>query len=92
MNTVHDKGWKGDRDRVALIVSYTKMCKVFRTPRNKRLDTEQIARMTNAQLYQASKDLYNGASIRKARKVAAIAGLDAYNVSIWDRIKAVLHV
>lgn len=71
---VHDKGEKADRDRAVILHSYLAMCDEFRVPRARRLSAREIATMTNTQLYQASKDLYNGATIRQATRLAVRLG------------------
>lgn len=72
---VHNKGRKAERDRAVLLASYREMCKAFRVPKSRRLAEKDIARMTNAQLYQASKDLYNGATVKQARRLAVRMGV-----------------
>lgn len=67
---IHDKGAKADRDRAILVASYTQMCKEFRTPVSKRLTPVDISKMTNTQLFQASKDLYNSQPLHKAVKLS----------------------
>ena len=67
---IHDKGAKADRDRAILVSSYTAMCKEFRTPVSKRLTPVDISKMTNTQLFQASKDLYNSQPLHKAVKLS----------------------
>lgn len=64
---VHNVGSKADRDRA--------MCEEFRVPRHMRLTVREIATMTNSQLYQASKDLYNNVDIKKARRLAVKLGV-----------------
>lgn len=72
---IHDKGAKADRDRSVILHSYLAMCDEFRVPRSRRLSTREIATMTNNQLFQASKDLYNGATIQQAQRLAIRLGL-----------------
>lgn len=72
---IHDKGAKADRDRSVILHSYLAMCDEFRVPKNRRLSTREIATMTNNQLYQASKDLYNGATVKQAQRLAVRLGL-----------------
>jgi len=73
---LHDKGQKADRDRAVVLHSYKVMCREFRVPRRQRLTTVQILSMSNNQLYQASKDLYNGATVKQARRLARKLGLN----------------
>lgn len=74
---LHEKGRKTERDRAVLIASYDQMCREFRVPRAKRLTPAQMANMSNAALYRASKDLYNGASVKDAARLAVKMGLVA---------------
>lgn len=72
---VHNVGAKADRDRAIVLHSYLAMCEEFRVPRQMRLTPREIASMTNTQLYQASKDLYNNASVRQAQRLAVKLGV-----------------
>lgn len=72
---VHNVGEKADRDRAIVLHSYLAMCEEFRVPRRMRLTPREIASMTNTQLYQASKDLYNNVDIKKARRLAVKLGV-----------------
>lgn len=72
---IHDKGAKADRDRSVVLRSYLAMCDEFRVPRRMRLTPREIASMTNTQLYQASKDLYNNASVKQAQRLAVRLGV-----------------
>ena len=72
---VHNTGRKAERDRAVLLASYREMCKAFRVPKSRRIHDRDIARMTNAQIYQASKDLYNGATVKQARRLAVRMGV-----------------
>ena len=83
--TLHEKGFKGDRDRAVLLSSLEAMYKTFRTPQRKRLSEVDRARMTNAQLYRHSKDLYNSATTRKANRLAVKAGI-AVRDPLWQRL------
>ena len=67
---IHDKGAKADRDRAILLASYNAMCKEFKVKMTNRLTITDIAKMTNKQLFQASKDLYNGQPLEKALKLS----------------------
>lgn len=67
---IHEKGAKADRDRSVVLHSYREMCRYFHVPRSQRLTPAQVAAMPTAQLYQVSKDLYNGATIAQAQKLA----------------------
>ena len=67
---LHNKGAKADRDRAILIASYDAMCKEFNVKVSKRLTPADIAGMTNTQLYQAAKDLYNSQPVKKAVKLS----------------------
>lgn len=73
---IHEKGAKADRDRAVILHSYETMCREFRVPRSKRLSTEAIARMTTNQLMQASRDLYNGQPVKKAKRLAQKLGFE----------------
>lgn len=72
---IHDKGAKADRDRAVVLRSYLTMCDEFRVPRRMRLTAREIAGMSNTQLYQASKDLYNNASVKQAQRLAVRLGV-----------------
>lgn len=72
---LHEKGMKAERDRAVLVASYDQMCREFRVPHAKRLTPSQMANMSNAALYRASKDLYNGASMKDAARLAVKMGL-----------------
>lgn len=74
---LHEKGRKAERDRAVLIASYDQMCREFRVPYAKRLTPAEMARMSNAAIYRASKDLYNGASVKDAVRLAMKMGLVA---------------
>jgi len=88
---IHNKGAKADRDRTLLIVSYNRMVQKFHTPRSKRLSTAEISRMTNTQIYQASKDLWNGATPRQQKRLAGELGLDVPKVSRWAKARNAIH-
>jgi hypothetical protein len=72
---LHNVGAKADRDRAVVLHSYEELCRVARIPRAKRLTPFQVAVMTNTQLYQVSKDIYNGLPIKKAQRLAVRLGL-----------------
>ena len=72
---LHENGFKAQRDRAMLLFSYRDMAKEFRIPRKDRLSTEQIAKMTNKQLNRACRDLYNGVTVKQARKYGIKRGL-----------------
>jgi len=72
---VHNVGAKADRDRAVILRSYQTMCEEFRVKKSRRLSPREIAAMTNAQLFQASKDLYNGATVKQARRLAVRMGV-----------------
>ena len=75
---VHNVGAKADRDRAVILRSYQTMCEEFRVRKSRRLSPREIAAMTNAQLFQASKDLYNGATVKQASRLAKkVIGKDA---------------
>lgn len=82
---VHSTGRKAERDRAVILASYREMCKAFRVPKSRRLSEKDIARMTNAQLYQASKDLYNGATVKQARQLAVRMGVAEKAPGIFSR-------
>ena len=82
---VHNTGRKAGRDRAVILASYREMCKAFRVPKSRRLAEKDIARMTNAQLYQASKDLYNGATVKQARRLAVRMGVAAKDPGLVSR-------
>jgi hypothetical protein len=65
---LHESGIKAQRDRSMLIASYRDMVKEFRIPRKDRITADKMSKLTNKQLYQACKDLYNGVTIKQARK------------------------
>ena len=73
--TVHNKGFKADRDRAVLINSYHVMCKDFNVPRDKRLDAARLANLSNEMLFKINKDLYSQATVKQARKLAVKMGL-----------------
>lgn len=85
---VHNKGRKAEKDRAVLLTSYREMCRVFRVPKSRRLSERDIAIMTNAQVYQASKDLYNGATVKQARRLAERLGVVSRGPSILQRFMA----
>lgn len=85
---VHNKGAKAEKDRVVLLGSYREMCRAFRVPKSRRLSERDLAIMTNAQVYQASKDLYNGASVKQARKLAERLGVATKGPTILSRFTA----
>jgi len=72
---LHDKGQKADRDRAVVLHSYQEMCKFFHVPHSARLTPVQLTKMTNTQIYQAGKDLYNGATVAQAHKLAVKLGV-----------------
>ena len=73
--TVHNKGWKANRDRAVLIAGYEAMCKEFRIARSKQLSAAEIARLSNEMLYKISKDLYSQATVKQANRLAVKMGL-----------------
>jgi hypothetical protein len=73
--TLHEKGVKAERDRAILINSYETMADEFRLPASKRLTRADMARMSNAALYQASKDVYAQAKPKQLVKLAVKMGL-----------------
>lgn len=83
---IHDKGAKADRDRAVVLRSYLAMCDEFRVPRRMRLTAREVAGMSNSQLYQASKDLYNNASIKQAQRLAVRLGVASAPES-WPRLR-----
>ena len=85
---VHNKGAKAEKDRAILLGSYREMCKAFRTPKAQRIPERDLARMTNTQVYQASKDLYNGATVKQARRLAERLGVSSRGPSLLARFKA----
>lgn len=86
---IHDRGAKADRDRAVVLRSYLAMCDEFRVPRRMRLTAREIAGMSNSQLYQASKDLYNNASVSQARRLAVRLGM-AQPPESWPRLRKAL--
>lgn len=87
---LHEKGFKGERDRARLIHSYTQMVKEFRV--KDRITPDNMAKMTNAHIFQACRDLYNGTTIKKAKRLAKKLGVyQERKVGIISRIKAVFH-
>lgn len=85
---IHNAGPKADRDRALLLKSYNKMVRVFRTPRKDRLTPMELAGISNTKLFQVSKDLYNAAPVRKAKRIARILGLEPARVP-WHRKAAI---
>lgn len=85
---VHNKGVKAEKDRVVLLHSYREMCRVFRLPKARRLSERDLAIMTNTQIYQASKDLYNSATVRQARRLAVRLGITPRSLSVAGRLMA----
>lgn len=89
---VHNKGKKAEKDRAVLLTAYYEMCRVFRIAKSKRLSTYDISVMTNAQIYQAGRDLYNNATIKQAQKLTKRLNLDvSTKPSFWTRIKSWLY-
>ena len=82
------------QDRAALLISYDKMCKVFHA---RPIGRAQIAAMGNQQLMQLCKDLYNGAPIKKTKKLQKMmVPKEPFDVKLWvnsilARVKRVLH-
>ena len=74
---LHETGPRAQRDRATVIASYRDMVRFFRVPRRDRLTTNQIAKMTSKQIYQACRDLYNGVSVKQARKYGIKRGFIA---------------
>ena len=68
--TVHNKGFKANRDRIVLIHSYNTMCRDFKIPKNQRMKPIDIARISNEMLFKVNKDLYSQATVKQARKLA----------------------
>ena len=90
---LHEKGAKAERDRAILINSYEAMCDEFRLPAAKRLSRADMARMSNAAIYRASKDVYSQASVKQANKLAVKMGLKPKPETFINRIikKVVYH-
>ena len=84
---LHEKGRKSERDRAVLINSYEVMCDEFRVPMLKRLRRVDMARMSNAALYRASKDVYSQATVKQAHRLAVRMGLVERPEGLWGRIK-----
>ena len=74
---LHETGPRAQRDRATVIASYRDMVRFFRVPRGDRLTTVQMSKMTSKQIYQAGRDLYNGVSVKQARKYGIKRGLIA---------------
>lgn len=72
---LHEKGRKAERDRAILINSYEAMADEFRLPASKRLTRFDMAKMSNAAIYRASKDVYSQASVEQAERLAIKMGL-----------------
>ena len=83
---LHEKGAKAERDRAILINSYEAMCDEFRLPAAKRLSRADMARMSNAAIYRASKDVYSQASVKQANKLAVKMGLKEKSPSWLDLV------
>lgn len=84
---MHDAGSKADRDRAVVLNSYQEMCRFFRVPRGRRLTVREIAGMTNTQLFQAAKDLYNSQPVKKALRLSRKMGLSSPPESRLSRLK-----
>jgi hypothetical protein len=65
------------RDRATILVSYRTMCKMFHVPFKQRLTPKDIASMTNNELFQAARDLYNNSTVKQAHRLAIKAGVVA---------------
>ena len=83
---LHEKGKKAERDRAVLINSYEAMCYEFRVPSIKRLRRVDMARMSNAALYRASKDVYSQATVKQAHRLAVKMGIAPKKETWIDRI------
>lgn len=83
---VHNVGAKADRDRAVILRSYQTMCEEFRVRKSRRLSPREIAAMTNAQLFQASKDLYNGATVKQAKRLARRLGVSKDAPGVFARM------
>lgn len=88
---VHNVGAKADRDRAVILRSYHAMCEEFRIRKSRRLSPREIAAMTNAQLFQASKDLYNGATVKQAKRLARKLGVSRGTPGFFMRMSAHLR-
>ena len=73
--TIHNKGPKAVRDRAVLLAAYKAMCREFHVPMGRRLSAAQIANMGNDALYRVTRDMYNGASVKKATHLAIKLGV-----------------
>ncbi len=73
--TVHNKGFKSNRDRAVLINAYKVMAKDFNIPKRDRLDAAAIARLSNEMLYKITKDMYSQTTVKQAKKLAIKMGI-----------------
>lgn len=83
---IHEKGFKGDRDRTMLLSSYNEMVRVFRVPRKKQLTAYELSRLTNHQLYHAANDLYVSAPRKKQAIMAARLGMAEKPETVWFKM------
>jgi len=67
MNMIHEKGFKGERDRAKCAENYAGLCAYFHV---KRLPDSEIARLSNQQFYKLCEDIFNSQSMRAKRLYA----------------------
>ena len=73
---LHEKGAKGERDRLQVVKKYDEFCSFFH---HKRMPDSELAKMTNNQVYRLIEDLYNRQPGRKKIKYAQYLGLNREN-------------
>lgn len=70
---LHDKGYKGQRDRAQVVTKYDELCRVMHV---KPLKPDALAKLSNQDLYRLCEDTYNAqsekAKIRYSRLLGAI--------------------
>lgn len=91
-SVVHNVGAKADRDRAVILQSYQAMVKEFRIRKSRQLTPREIATMTNAQLFQASKDLYNSATVKQASRLAKKVMKKYATPSAFARVYATVRI
>lgn len=62
---VHNKGWKGDRDRADILGHYARITKFFKV---KRLTDLELSRLGNQALYNLGNDIFNQQSLKDRRR------------------------
>lgn len=67
MALIHEKGWKGARDREKLISRYALITKFFKV---KPVSDLELSRLGNAALFKLSEDVFNRQPISERRRFA----------------------